>query len=52
MAAPENSLEFSVASLWKIAIERGLNRPDFQVDTHVLRRGLIDNGYRRHTGRT
>jgi PIN domain nuclease of toxin-antitoxin system len=22
-----------------------LNRPDFQVDAHLLRRGLLDNGY-------
>ena len=45
MADPENELLFSVASLWEIAIKRGLNRPDFQVDARMLRRGLIDNGY-------
>ena len=45
MEAPDNSLYFSVASLWEIAIKQGLNRPDFQVDARVLRHGLIDNGY-------
>lgn len=43
---PLNELLFSPASLWKIAIKRGLGRPDFQVDARVLRRGLLDNGYR------
>jgi PIN domain nuclease of toxin-antitoxin system len=37
---------FSVASLWEIAIKRGLGRKDFQVDARLLRRGLLDNGYR------
>lgn len=26
-------------------IKRGLDRSDFQVDPHLLRRGLIENGY-------
>jgi PIN domain nuclease of toxin-antitoxin system len=46
MADPENELLFSVASLWEIVITCGLKRPDFRVDARVLRRGLIDNGYR------
>lgn len=45
LEAPENELIFSAASLWEIAIKRGLGRDDFQVDTRVLRRGLLDNGY-------
>ncbi len=45
MADPENELLFSVASIWEVAIKRGLNRADFQVDARMLRRGLIDNGY-------
>jgi PIN domain nuclease of toxin-antitoxin system len=45
MADPAHELVFSAASLWEIAIKRGLNRPDFQVDARALRRGLIDNGY-------
>lgn len=42
---PGNELLFSAASLWEIAIKRGLGRSDFQVDARVLRRGLLDNGY-------
>jgi PIN domain nuclease of toxin-antitoxin system len=45
LEAPENQLMFSAASLWEIAIKRGLGRADFQVDPRVLRRGLLDNGY-------
>lgn len=43
--ATENELFFSAASLWEIAIKRGLGRADFQVDVRLLRRGLLDNGY-------
>lgn len=42
---PGNELLFSAASLWEIAIKRGLGRSDFQVDARLLRRGLLDNGY-------
>ena len=42
---PDNTLIFSVASLWEITIKRGLGRDDFKVDPRLLRRGLIDNGY-------
>jgi PIN domain nuclease of toxin-antitoxin system len=42
---PENQLLFSAASLWEMAIKRGLGRDDFKVDTRLLRRGLLDNGY-------
>ncbi|HHR5538610.1 TPA: type II toxin-antitoxin system VapC family toxin [Klebsiella quasipneumoniae] len=45
LSSPENELFFSVASLWEIAIKRGLGRDDFQVDARLLRRGLLDNGY-------
>lgn len=41
----ENELFFSAASVWEIAIKRGLGRDDFSVDARVLRRGLLDNGY-------
>ena len=40
-----NELLFSPASLWEIAIKRGLGRRDFQADARLLRRGLLDNGY-------
>ena len=42
---PENELLFSAASLWEVAIKHGLGRDDFKVDTRLLRRGLLDNGY-------
>jgi PIN domain nuclease of toxin-antitoxin system len=42
---PRNELLFSAANLWEVAIKRGLGRNDFQVDTRLLRRGLLDNGY-------
>lgn len=42
---PEHALYFSAASLWEIVIKRALDRDDFQVDPHLLRRGLLDNGY-------
>lgn len=45
MEDPGNDLVFSAASLWKITIKTGLGRADFQVDLHLLRRGLIENGY-------
>lgn len=40
-----NRLYFSAASLWEVVIKNGLGRPDFHVDPHLLRRGLVDNGY-------
>lgn len=45
LESPETELIFSPASLWEIAIKRGLDRKDFQVDPRLLRRGLLDNGY-------
>jgi PIN domain nuclease of toxin-antitoxin system len=42
---PDNELLFSAASLCEVAIKRGLGRGDFKVDTRLLRRGLLDNGY-------
>ena len=41
----DNRLYFSAASVWEVVIKNGLARPDFQVDPHLLRRGLVDNGY-------
>jgi PIN domain nuclease of toxin-antitoxin system len=41
----DNRLYFSAASLWEVVIKNGLGRPDFRVDPHLLRRGLVDNGY-------
>jgi PIN domain nuclease of toxin-antitoxin system len=42
---PANELLFSAASIWEVAIKRGLGRSDFQADPRLLRRGLLDNGY-------
>ena len=41
----ENELVFSAASLWEVAIKHALGRRDFRADPHLLRRGLLDNGY-------
>lgn len=41
----DNELWFSTASIWEVAIKHGRGRDDFQVDPHVLRRGLLDNLY-------
>jgi len=41
----DNSLFFSVVSLWEIVIKNGLGRSDFNVTPSILRRGLLDNGY-------
>jgi PIN domain nuclease of toxin-antitoxin system len=38
-------LLFSAASIWEVAIKRGLGRADFRVDPRLLRRGLVENGY-------
>ncbi len=38
-------LIFSAASIWEIAIKRGLDRPDFRADPAAMRAGLIANGY-------
>ena len=42
---PHNELLFSAANLWEIAIKNSFGRDDFRVETRVLRRALIDNGY-------
>lgn len=42
---PLNSLHFSAVSIWEVSIKAGLGRPDFRADPHLLRRGLLDNGY-------
>ena len=40
-----NTLFFSVASMWEIAIKNSLGRSDFFVDPSSLYRGLLDAGY-------
>lgn len=46
LADPQHDLVFSVASLWEISVKRALGRSDFIVEPRVLRRSLLDNGYR------
>lgn len=46
LSDPTNELLFSAASIWEVAIKAGLGRTDFTADPHVLRRELVDNGYR------
>jgi PIN domain nuclease of toxin-antitoxin system len=43
---PDTDPWFSAASLWEVAIKQGLGRADFTVDARLLRRGLLQNGYR------
>jgi PIN domain nuclease of toxin-antitoxin system len=45
IADSANVLLFSAISMWEIAIKRALGRPDFAVDPHPLRDGLIARGY-------
>ena len=45
MLDPANQLWFSAASIWEVAIKRGLSRPDFKVEPSVLRAGLLANDY-------
>ena len=40
-----NELLFSVASIWEIAIKTSLGRQNFDFDSALLRRGLLDRGY-------
>jgi PIN domain nuclease of toxin-antitoxin system len=42
----DNTLLFSAASIWEVAIKATLGREDFTADANVLRRGLVENGYR------
>ncbi len=41
----DNELYFSAVNMWEIAIKQRLGKGDFQVDIHLFRRGLLDNGY-------
>ena len=40
-----NHLFFSAASIWETVIKKGLGRTDFEIDPHLLYRGLLENGY-------
>lgn len=40
-----NTMHFSAASIWEVAIKSGLGRPEFSLDAAVFRRELLENGY-------
>jgi len=42
---PANTLVFSVATIWEIAIKHAQGRADFVFDPVVIRPGLIAQGY-------
>lgn len=42
----ENELLFSAASIWEVAIKASLGREDFRIDANLLRRELVEHGYR------
>jgi PIN domain nuclease of toxin-antitoxin system len=46
MADPENELYFSASSVWEVAIKHRLGHGSFQLDPHLWRRRLLQNGYR------
>jgi PIN domain nuclease of toxin-antitoxin system len=49
LADRNNQFVFSAASMWEIAIKRALGRADFAVDPRMLRRNLLDSGFRELT---
>jgi PIN domain nuclease of toxin-antitoxin system len=42
---PANDIYFSAASLWEIAIKRGLRRDDFRIDLDALMAALRESGF-------
>ena len=46
IADPATAPLFSAASIWEVAIKASLGRADFTADANVLRRGLVEAGYR------
>jgi len=45
LEASDNTLFFSVASIWEVVIKMGLGRKDFKVNPRRLRSMLIAHGY-------
>lgn len=43
---PLNTPLFSVASLWELVIKKALGRPDFHLEVPLLRRTLLESGWR------
>jgi len=42
---PNNEVYYSAASLWEIAIKRGLRRKDFRIDPDALLGALRESGF-------
>ncbi len=42
---PHNDIYYSAASLWEIAIKRGLQRADFRIDIEALMEALPASGF-------
>lgn len=40
-----NDLVFSAASIWEVTIKASLGRANFDIDSRVFRRGLLESGY-------
>jgi PIN domain nuclease of toxin-antitoxin system len=45
LESPEARVFFSAVNVWEIAIKRALNRPDFDVEPDVIRRGALETGF-------
>jgi PIN domain nuclease of toxin-antitoxin system len=45
LTAAGNEFVFSTASIWEIAIKRGLGKPNLQLNPRAIRRELLENGY-------
>jgi PIN domain nuclease of toxin-antitoxin system len=44
LEVPENKFAFSAASVWEVAIKRGLRRRNFRIEPERFRDGLLNNG--------
>lgn len=42
---PDNTLYFSLASLWEVSIKSSLGKPDFMIDVTTLETGLREAGF-------
>lgn len=45
LEAPENTVFFSVATIWEIAIKRALDRPDFTAEPDLVRSAALTTGF-------
>lgn len=46
IADDANDLLFSSASIWEVSIKASSTKDDLDVSPRILRRGLVENGYR------